>query len=92
METKKTNRRWLGLPLLNAKGYIVAALLCFALGSYCANGTLLKPERPILRAISNAARIGLRLMVFMEPPPPEDTYETKLGSDGYTELNHRGAL
>ena len=92
MEFKKNNRGGWGLPLLNAKGYIVAALLCFALGSYCANNTILKPERPLLRAISNAARIGLRLMVFMEPPPPENTYETKLGSDGYTELNHRAAL
>ncbi len=74
------------------KVYIVIGLLAFALGSYVANNTWMRAERPFLRAIGTAAKLGLRLMVFMEPPPPELNYETRLGSDGYMELNHETSL
>lgn len=68
----------------------VVALLSFALGSYVANETNTRAERPVLRAISWAARWGLRGLVFLEPAPPEleTKYQTHVGSDGYQTISH----
>ena len=75
------------------KVFIVVALLAFALGSYVANETGRRSERPVLRWISNAARLGLRLIVFMDPPPPvEPQYQTSIGDDGYRQLDHQRSL
>ena len=75
------------------KVFIVVALLAFALGSYVANETGRRSERPVLRWISNAARLGLRMLVFMDPPPPvEPQYQTCIGEDGYRQLNHGQSL
>ena len=75
------------------KVFIVVALLAFALGSYVANETGRRSERPVLRWISNAARLGLRLMVFMDPPPPvEPQYQTRIGTDGFQTLDHQRSL
>lgn len=75
------------------KTIIVVALLAFALGSYCAGSSIIKPERPVLRAISTAARLGLKLLVFMEPPPPQEpTYEHRIGDDGFEVINHARSL
>lgn len=75
------------------KVFIVVALLAFALGSYVANETGRRSERPVLRWISNAARLGLRMMVFMSPPPPvEPQYQSRLGDDGYQLLDHYRSL
>ena len=75
------------------KVFVVVALLAFALGSYVANKTGRRSERPVLRWISNAARLGLRLMVFMDPPPPvEPQYQTRIGGDGYQTLDHQRSL
>ena len=53
------------------KVLVVVSLLAFALGSYVANETGRRSERPLLRWISTAAKWGLRAMVFLEPAPPE---------------------
>lgn len=76
------------------KVFIVVALLAFALGSYVANETGRRSERPVLRWISNAARLGLRLLVFMDPPPAqaEQQYQTCIGEDGYRQLDHQRSL
>lgn len=71
----------------------VIALLAFALGSYVANETGRRSERPLLTWISRAARLGLRLLVFMDPPPPvEPQYQTRIGDDGYQVLDHARSL
>jgi len=75
------------------KVFVVVALLAFALGSYVANETGRRSERPVLRWISNAARLGLWLLVFMDPPQPVETqYQTCIGEDGYRQLNHGQSL
>ena len=75
------------------KVFVVVALLAFALGSYVANETGRRSDRPVLRWISNAARLGLRLLVFMDPPPPvEPQYQTSIGDDGYRQLDHQRSL
>lgn len=74
------------------KVFVVVALLAFALGSYTANETGRRSERPMLRFISNAARLGLRLFVFMDPPPVEPSYQTRVGADGYQTLDHQRSL
>ena len=75
------------------KVFVVVALLAFALGSYVANETGRRSERPMLRWISTAARWGLRALVFLDPPPPvEQQYQTCIGSDGYRQLNHGQSL
>ena len=75
------------------KVFVVVALLAFALGSYVANETGRRSERPVLRWISSAARLGLRLLVFMDPPPEvERQYQTLIGDDGYRQLNHGQSL
>ena len=75
------------------KVFIVVGLLAFALGSYVANETGRRSERPVLRWISHAARLGLRLLVFMDPPPPvEPQYQTSIGDDGYRQLDHQRSL
>jgi len=90
-ETKK--RGGVGFSVWSAKALIVLALLSFALGSYVANETGRRSERPVLRWISNAARLGLRLLVFMDPPPPvEPQYQTSIGDDGYRQLDHKRSL
>lgn len=90
----ETKKRWgLGVSVWSIKAVIVLALLSFALGSYVANETGRRSERPVLRWISNAARLGLRLMVFMDPPPPVETqYQTCIGEDGYRQLDHKRSL
>ena len=75
------------------KVFVVVALLAFALGSYVANETGRRSERPMLRWISTAARWGLRALVFLDPPPPvEQQYQTCIGSDGYRQLDHQRSL
>ena len=75
------------------KVFAVIALLAFALGSYVANETGRRSERPLLRLISTAAKWGLRAMVFLEPPPPaEPQYQTRIGDDGYQVLDHSRSL
>jgi hypothetical protein len=75
------------------KVFLVVALLAFALGSYVANETGRRSERPMLRFISTAARWGLRALVFLDPPPPvEQQYQTCIGSDGYRQLDHQRSL
>ena len=75
------------------KVFAVIALLAFALGSYVANETGRRSERPMLRWISTAAKWGLRAMVFLEPPPPfEPQYQTRIGDDGYQTLDHSRSL
>lgn len=75
------------------KVFVVVALLAFALGSYVANETGRRSERPFLRFISTAAKWGLRAMVFLEPPPPvEQQYQTCIGADGYRQLDHQRSL
>lgn len=75
------------------KVMIVVSLLAFALGSYVANETRMRSERPVLTWIGRAARLGLRLMVFMSPPPPlEQTYQTQMGEDGFATLDHARSL
>jgi len=75
------------------KVFIVVGLLAFALGSYVANETGRRSERPVLRWISNAARLGLRMLVFLDPPPPVETqYQTSIGDDGYRQLDHQRSL
>ncbi len=76
------------------KLFIVVALLAFALGSYVANETGRRSERPALRWLSNAARLGLRLLVFMDPPQPpaEQQYQMSVGDDGYRQLDHQRSL
>ena len=75
------------------KVFVVVALLAFALGSYVANETGRRSERPVLRWISSAARLGLRLLVFMDPPPEvERQYQTSIGDDGYRQLDHQRSL
>jgi len=75
------------------KTLLIALLVAFALGSYCANSTFIKPERPMLRAISTAARLGLKLLVFMDPPPAvEQSIQHQVGDDGFEVLNHAQAL
>lgn len=82
------------MELINKhRTFLVIALLGFALGSYCTGSTLIKPERPVLRAISTAARLGLKLLVFMEPPPQEEpTYQHCVGDDGYDQISHARSL
>ena len=72
----------------------MTALLSFAFGSYVANETNTRPERPLLRAISWAARWGLRGLVFLEPAPPEldQKYQSHMGADGFETINHRQSL
>jgi len=72
----------------------VTALLSFAFGSYVANETGTRAERPMLRAISWAARWGLRGLVFLEPAPPEleQKYQSHIGADGFETINHRQSL
>lgn len=72
----------------------VTALLSFAAGSYVANETNTTAERPLLRAISWAARWGLRGLVFLEPAPPEldQKYQSHIGADGFETINHRQSL
>ena len=75
------------------KVFAVVALLAFALGSYVANETGRRSERPLLRWISTAAKWGLRAMVFLEPPPPvEPQYQTRIGDDGYQVIDHSRSL
>ena len=76
------------------KVFAVIALLAFALGSYVANETGRRSERPMLRWISTAAKWGLRAMVFLEPAPPElePSYQTRIGDDGYQTLDHSRSL
>ena len=75
------------------KVFVVVALLAFALGSYVANETGRRSERPLLTWISRAARLGLRFLVFMDPPPPvEPQYQTRIGDDGYQVLDHSRSL
>lgn len=79
---------------LMMKVLTVTALLSFAFGSYVAHETNSAPERPLLRAISWAARWGLRGLVFLEPAPPEldQKYQSHIGADGFETINHRQSL
>ena len=76
------------------KTLTVTALLSFAAGSYVANETNARSERPLLRVISWAARWGLRGLVFLEPAPPEleQQYQNHIGADGFETINHRQSL
>jgi hypothetical protein len=57
---------------MSRQKWIVVVLLAFSIGSLLGTGGADKPvERPFLKILATAARIGLRLMVF-EPPPPEE--------------------
>ena len=91
-EVLNKKRGGVGSAVFNFKAALVGALLCFALGSYVANETNTRPERPVLRAISWAARWGLRAMVFMEPAPPELKHQTFIGADGYETVDHGRSL
>ena len=79
---------------LMMKVLTVTALLSFAFGSYVANETNTRAERPVLRVISWAARWGLRGLVFLEPAPPEldQKYQSHIGADGFETINHRHSL
>ncbi len=56
---------------MNRKSLIVVVLLAFAIGFTASAQTNQKPDRPFLKLLAAAARIGLGFMVF-EPPPPQD--------------------
>lgn len=55
---------------MNRKSLIVVILLAFAIGTLVNIETSGKQDRPFLKLLAVAARIGLGLMVF-EPPPQE---------------------
>lgn len=60
---------------MNRKSLIVVILLAFAIGTLVPIQTDQKPDRPFLKLLAAAARIGLTFLVF-EPPPPEAKVHT----------------
>lgn len=73
---------------INYKSLAIVLLLTFAIGSLA--GGVRRQDRPFLRAISSAAKIGLKLLVFMEPPPPPVNYERHTAADNY--IDHHRSL
>jgi hypothetical protein len=55
---------------MNRKSLIVVVLLAFAIGMMAQGETSGRQERPFLKMLALAARVGLGLMVF--EPPPQD--------------------
>ena len=84
-----SNKKKGGVGVWHLKIAIVVALLFFALGSYVANETWLRPERPMMRWISRAARLGLRLLIFADPPAEEARSYKRVDADS---LDHHRSL
>ena len=72
----------------NWKTTIAVLLLAFAAGTLVGNQTSRVMDRPFLRALAGAARLGLKLLVF-EPPPPRDCPVVQHDPDA---IDHYGSL
>lgn len=61
---------------MNRKNLIVVILLSFAIGTVVSSQTSARADRPFLKLLAAAARIGLGFMVF-EPPPQDCKVHTE---------------
>jgi len=73
---------------INYKGLAIALLLAFSIGAIASGNAVKRSDRPFLRALSGAAKLGLKLLVFMEPPPPAVEYKRHELGENYVD-HHR---
>jgi len=59
---------------MNKKNLVIGLLVAFAIGSVVGEETRRQAQRPLLRWLGGAARLGLKLMVLGEQPAEEPTY------------------
>ncbi len=79
---------------------IFLLLIAFALGLFCGSSWSNEGILPNIipdakeRFISKLARLGLRLLLFAEPPPSDMPRPAmhQLGEDGYLTLDHGASL
>lgn len=55
---------------MSRKNLIVVILLAFSIGTVVSSQTSTRPDRPFLKLLAAAARLGLGFLVF--EPPPQD--------------------
>lgn len=79
---------------------IFLLLIAFALGLFCGSSWSRDGILPNVfpdakeRFITKLARLGLRVLLFAEPPPPDLPRPVmhQLGDDGYMSLDHGASL
>lgn len=86
--------------MISYRKAICLAVLAFAIGVF--SGSSWSSDRIIPnvipdakeRFISKLARLGLRLLLFAEPPPTEEPRPAmhRLGEDGYLTIDHGASL
>jgi hypothetical protein len=76
---------------MNRQTIVLALIIAFALGGWSGDGVkpTPKPDRPVLKFISQAARWGLWLLVVGEPAP-EPQYTRAAPTDDH--IDHQRSL
>lgn len=74
---------------MNRQTIVLALILAFALGGWIGDEAKPKPDRPVLKFLSQAARWGLWLLVVGEPAP-EPQYSRAAPTDDH--IDHQRSL
>ncbi len=85
---------------MSSRKVVCLLLVAFALGLFLGSSWSRSSVLPNIipdakeRFISKLARLGLKLLLFAEPPPPDIPQPAmhSLGSDGYFKLDHGASL
>ena len=81
---------------LSTRSLVLALVACLAVGWWLSSspGTEGPPDRPVLRWMMKAAKNLLWIAIVAEGPPANEPepqlVRTRVGADGFRQLEHRG--
>jgi len=81
---------------LSKRSLVLALVACLAVGWWLSSspGPAGPPDRPVLRWVMKAAKNLLWIAIVAEGPPAEEPdpqlVRTRVGADGFRQLEHRG--